>query len=206
MYIQFYTEELSAEAALRALVPRIVPDSVDFDILVFQGKADLLTNVPSRLRALAGWMPDDWRVVVLVDRDDDDCMALKQHLDQSAHQAGFVSRANATDQQRVQVLNRIAIEELEAWFFGDIAALRTVYPRLSATLGQRERYRDPDAIVGGTWEQLERELRRAGYHRGGLSKILLAREVAPHLDPSRNRSRSFQAFYRGLQELTEIRA
>jgi hypothetical protein len=33
-------------------------------------------------------------------------------------------------------LNRIAVEELEAWFFGDIEALRAVYPKLSATLGR----------------------------------------------------------------------
>lgn len=87
-------------------------------------------------------------------------------------------------------MNRIAIEELEAWFFGDIQALRAAYPRLSANLGQRERYRDPDAIPGGTWECLERELRQVGYHKGGLQKIALARDVARHMQPERNRSQS----------------
>lgn len=49
-----------------------------------------------------------------------------------------------------QVLNRLAIEELEAWFFGDVAALHSAYPRVPSTLGRRSRYRDPDAIRGGT--------------------------------------------------------
>lgn len=201
MYIQFYTEELSAEAALRELLPRILGDDVDFDIQVFQGKTNLLDNLPARLRALASWIPSDWRVVVVVDRDDDDCVVLKQQLNQIAADAGLVQRG-AADQQ-LQILNRIAIEELEAWFFGDVPALCAAYPRLSVNLGQRERYRDPDAILGGTWECLERELQQGGYHKGGIQKIALARDVARHMEPSRNRSRSFQTFYRGLRELVE---
>lgn len=203
MYIQFYTEEPSAEAAVRVLAPAILGESIDFDVQVFQGKTNLLDNLPARLRALAGWIPEDWRVVVLVDRDDDDCKALKQRLNQMAAEAGLLVRDAKLEGQPVQILNRIAIEELEAWFFGDVEALRAVYPRLSATLGRRERYRDPDAIAGGTWERLEHELQQAGYHKGGLPKIAVARDVARHMDPQRNRSRSFQTFYRGLLELIE---
>ena len=40
------------------------------------------------------------------------------------------------------------IEELEAWFFGDIAAIHAAYPRISIHLGGRANYRDPDAITG----------------------------------------------------------
>ena len=52
------------------------------------------------------------------------------------------------------------IEELEAWFFGDIAAIHAVYPRVSIHLGSRANFRDPDAIPGGTWEALERVFKR----------------------------------------------
>lgn len=99
------------------------------------------------------------------------------------------------------VLNRIAIEELEAWFFGDVEALRAAYPKVPATLGSQARYRDPDAIVGGTWEALERVLQGKGYHRGGLQKIKAAKEIAAHMDPARNRSRSFRVFMEGLAAL-----
>ncbi|NCC37128.1 MAG: DUF4276 family protein [Chloroflexia bacterium] len=205
MFILFFTEEPSAEAALRILAPRMLGEAIEFDVQVFQGKADLLNNLPLRLRALASWMPADWRIVVLVDRDDDDCVALKHHLDQIAREAGLTPKGAGEAGQPFQVLNRLAIEELEAWFLGDLAALRTVYPRIRANLERRERYRDPDTMVGGTWEALERELQRAGYHQGGLPKIEVARRVAVHMQPERNRSRSFQTFYRGLQELITAR-
>lgn len=204
MFIQFYTEELSAEAALRLLLPRILGNEVDFDIQVFQGKSDLLNNLPNRLRGLITWMPNDWRVVVVVDRDDDDCLALKEQLNQIATDAGLTVRGTCAEGQHFQVLNRIAVEELEAWFFGDVPALCAAYPRLNANLGQREPYRDPDAISGGTWERLERELQQVGYHKGGLQKIALAREVTRHMQPERNRSRSFQTFYQGLKELANL--
>jgi hypothetical protein len=60
----------------------------------------------------------------------------------------------------------LAIEELEAWFFGDMDAVRALYPRVPETLEQRAGFRDPDAIRGGTWEALERILQRAGYFAG----------------------------------------
>lgn len=99
------------------------------------------------------------------------------------------------------MLTRLAIEELEAWFFGDADALRIAYPGVSASLGSRSRFRDPDAIRGGTWEALEKELQKAGHHPGGLAKIQAAREISIHMDPVRNRSRSFQAFRQGLLSL-----
>jgi hypothetical protein len=204
MYIQFYVEEPSAEAFLQSFLPKVLGQRVEYDIQVFQGKTDLLSNLPMRLRALATWIPDDWRVMVLVDRDDDDCIQLKEQLNQCSRQAGLSLREPQIADRPIQLLNRIAVEELEAWLFGDVPALCKVYPRLSKDLARRERYRVTDAIPGGTWEALERELQRVGYHHGGLPKIQVARAVAAHMDPIRNRSASFHAFYRGLKELAEI--
>jgi len=93
------------------------------------------------------------------------------------------------------------VEELEAWFFGDVSALIAAYPGVPATLAHRARFRDPDAISGGTWESLERVLQRAGHHTGGLEKLRAAREIAKHMDPERNRSRSFCGFRDRLREL-----
>ncbi len=91
-------------------------------------------------------------------------------------------------------INRIAVEELEAWFFGDVGALVAAYPGVPETLDRRAKYRNPDAIAGGTWEALERVLQEAGHHGGGLAKVRAARDIAAHMDPGRNRSRSFQVF------------
>jgi hypothetical protein len=146
-------------------------------------------------------LPEDWHIVILVDADDDDCLELKAQLEQIAQDAGLVTKSVSSAGQQFQVLNRLAMRELEAWFFGDIEALNAAYPRISLTLGQRAKYRNPDAITGGTWEALERLLQRLNYFPEGLPKITVAREVSRHMDPIRNRSRSFQIFRQGLMDL-----
>ena len=186
-------EEPSMEATLEHLLPKLMGD-VDFEIKRFQCKDDLLKNLPERLRGYNAWLPANWAILVLVDRDDDDCRVLKQTLENMAAAAGLVSKTNAGNGNRFQVANRIAIEELEAWFFGDWQAVHAAYPRVSATLPQKAGYRDPDAILGGTWEALERVLKRAGYFKTGLRKMECARAVAQHMEPERNSSQSFQAF------------
>lgn len=180
------------ETLLRGLVPRLVQD-VGFEVFPFRSKDDLLKNLPARLRAYASWNPPGRLVVVVVDRDDDDCTRLKARLETCAVQAGLATRS-APQEGRVTVVSRLAIEELEAWYFGDWEAVRAAYPRVSATIPQKRAFRDPDAVAGGTWEAFERVLQRAGYFPNGLSKIQAARAIAPNLEPARNTSRSFQVF------------
>ena len=99
-----------------------------------------------------------------------------------------------------QLVNRIAIEELEAWYFVDWAAVRAAYQRVPAAIPNRPSFRDPDAIAGGTWEAFERVMQKHGYFKGGLAKLEAARAIGAHLDPSRSRSRSFQVFCSALGE------
>jgi hypothetical protein len=199
-HVEVLVEEPSMEAALRVLLPRVL-HGLSFQVYPYQCKDDLLKRLPDRLRGYAAWLPDDYRIVVVVDRDDDDCVALKQRLEQMATDAGLRSRGNA-DGRAYQVVNRLAIEELEAWYFGDRQAVRAAYPKVSATIPSQAKYRDPDAITGGTWEAFERVLKRAGYFQTGLRKIEAARAVAEHWRPDVNRSRSFQVFRDVLQEMT----
>ncbi|MFA6373735.1 MAG: DUF4276 family protein, partial [Methanothrix sp.] len=152
----------------------------------------------------AKWLPDNWRIVVLVDEDRSECDALKERMEQAADDARLITRTMAgslNSHARFQVLNRIAIEELEAWFFGDVLALNQAYPKVPKTLGGRSRYQDPDSITGGTWESMERELKKAGYFRGGLRKIEAAKTISAFMEPERNKSKSFQVFRDGLQEM-----
>ena len=199
MLVEFLLEEPSAEAALQELAPKLMPGA-ELRFHNFQGKTNLLKNLEARLRGFARWNNPDLRVVVLVDRDDDDCLELKGILETAAARAGLVTKTQA--QEGVfTVLNRIAVEEVEAWFFGDVPAMKAAYSRLPASLGSKAKYRFPDGIVGGTWEALEAVLMRHGYHRGGLAKVQAAREIAPHMDPARNLSQSFQVFVAGLLTL-----
>ena len=196
MHVELLVEEPSMEAFLQALLPRLLPGACSHQIHVFRGKSDLRRKLADRLRAYARWLPDDWRIVVLVDRDRDDCRVLKDELEETARRAGLRTISRTA---RWQVANRIVIEELEAWYFGNWEAVRRAYPKVSPTVPHRARYRDPDG-VRDTWEAFERILKRHGYFSTGLRKIEAARAIAEHVDPAGNRSGSFSVFHRTLRE------
>ena len=197
-HVELLVEELSMEIALERLLPKLLKSST-FKINTYQGKLDLLGKLPSRLRGYQAWIPDTWRIVVVVDRDDDDCRALKQQLEDVARAAGLTTRT--MDPERYVVVNRVAVEELEAWFFGDWEAVRAAYPKADRNIPRQAPYRDPDGIKGGTAEALLRVLRSAGYFGGGLRKVEAARSISQHMDPARNTSPSFRALRDALRQL-----
>lgn len=203
MRIEFLVEEPSAEAALVNLVPKIVGEDICFKIHPYQGKQDLLRKLTQRLRGYARWLPEDWRIVVLIDEDRQDCRTLKRRLERSASEAGLHTKTTPRSNGRFEVLNRLAIEELEAWFFGDVGALVAAYPGVPPSLDKRASYGDPDAIRvhGGTCEALEHVLRAARYHPAGMPKIETAQRISEQMMPARNRSRSFQVFRDALREM-----
>jgi hypothetical protein len=53
MHIEFLVEEPSMEVALQQLLPRILPAETTHRVLTFQGKKDLLAQLPVRLRGYA---------------------------------------------------------------------------------------------------------------------------------------------------------
>lgn len=196
-HFEILVEEPSMEAFLDALFRRALPN-LSFAIHSFQGKHDLLAKLRPRLAAYAKWLPPDYRVVVIVDRDRDDCHDLKRRLESIAQDAGLLTRS-AAGGRRWQAVNRIAVEELEAWYFGDWDAVRGAYPRAPKTVPNRAAYKDPDAI-NGTWEAFHRILKRNGYFKTGLRKIEAAREIGARADPSANRSCNFQNFYSAIAD------
>lgn len=199
--IDFIVEEPSMEAFLRVVLPMIL-GRIQFKIRRFQNKDQLLKHLPSRLQGYAQWIPSSHKIVVLVDRDNEDCEKLKAQLEQMAFNAGLATRNQPTDGQ-FTVINRIVIEELESWYFGDWQAVQKAYPGVSQFIPQQPRYQDPDAIQGGTWEHFGRVLLRAGYYKSGLRKIEAAQSIGPYIDPENNRSHSFQCFRDALRELVE---
>ena len=197
-YLVIFVEEPSMEAFLSRLLPHILVDC-EFEIRPFRGKGQPMASIESRLRAYSKWLPGDQRLIVLVDRDNDDCRALKDRLEDKAAKAGLLSRTRSGG-ACWQIINRVVIEELEAWYFGDWQAVRSAYPKIPETIPRRKGYRYPDEIRGGTWEAFERVMQAHGYFRSGLRKIEAARAIAPHVDPARNRSPSFAAFRDALVE------
>ncbi|WP_019571483.1 DUF4276 family protein [Thioalkalivibrio sp. ALMg3] len=200
-HLELLVEEPSMEAFLNAFLPRLLPQDRTFQAHAFQGKSDLMGKLESRLRGYSAWLPDDYRIVVVVDRDEEDGWRLKQRLETICVSAGLTSRSAAGD-ERWQVVNRVAIEELEAWYFGDWEAVRTVYPRVSANIPSQQSFRDPDAIRGGTWEAFERILQRRRYFSTGLRKVEAARAIGAQIVPERSSSRSFSAFCEAIAGAT----
>ena len=204
-HVELLVEEQSMEAALRLLLPKLLGD-LSFEIYPHQCKDELLIRLPQRLRGYGqrrksdAWFRESCRIVVLIDRDDDDCAKLKRRLEKIAHDSGLATRSRAKG-GAYMVVNRLAIEELEAWYFGDWGAVQAAYPRASATIPAQAKYRRPDEIAGGTWEAFERVLQKSGYYSGGLRKVEAARSVATHMQPSRNTSPSFRVFRDVLLEM-----
>ncbi len=154
------------EAFLNAWLPGFLPDECRFSIHAHQSKQALLRRLEGRLKGYALFLPQDHPVVVIVDMDQDQWDPLKSRLEETCTQAGLLSRRAAGGPQW-QVVTRIAIEELEAWYFGDWQAVCRAFPRISQTVRQRSRYRNPEAIQGGTWEAFEGVLKEFGYYRQG---------------------------------------
>ncbi len=87
---------------------------------------------------------------------------------------------------------RIACQEMEAWYFGDLNALARAYdkPKLLNLIRQKK-YRVPDAIPAPK-EDLRKLLPE---HQ----QIIGAKRVAPLMDIERNVSTSFQQFISGIR-------
>ena len=105
-HVEVLVEEPSMEAALRALLPRLLGE-VSFEVYLHQGKQDLLKRLPDRLRGYAKWLPPSYRVVVVVDRDNEDCRKLKTQLETMAAEAGLVTRA-ASKERKIEAARAIA--------------------------------------------------------------------------------------------------
>jgi hypothetical protein len=142
----------------------------------------LLEQLPAKLRGYAQ-APDaaDKHIVVLVDADDDDPQELSAKIEAMAKAVAPALRVTV----------RLAIEETEAFYLGDLKALETAYP--DADLARARAYQ-PDSVCG-TWELFGRII-----GDGGGNKVDWAETMGPHLttQAARSRSPSFQGLIDGL--------
>ena len=200
MHIEFLLEEVSAEAALNILLPKLLPVSVTYYCYPHEGKTDLFKRLPGRLKTYARRFPHEpeLRVIILMDADAD-CHRRKADMEEVVAEAGLPTKTTAGPGQPYRLLTRLAVQELEAWFLGDRAAIQAAYPRV-----RPHHFKglppNPDTIAD-TWETLWRVLQAGKYYPVGKAKIEWAETIAPHLEPARNASASFQYFRRSLGQL-----
>ena len=154
MRLHILVEGPSEAALLNGWLPRFLPRQHTFKVIQHRGKGrlsgrpdkppepkheGLLDQLPAKLRAYGRALnPATERVLVLVDLDEDDCGDLKSRL------LGILAFCNP----KPVVLFRIAIEETEAFYLGDPAAIRRAFPE--AKLSRMKAYTQ-DTICG-TWE------------------------------------------------------
>lgn len=157
----------------------------------------LLDQLPRLLRGLVRVDHVD-AIVVVLDVDKRDCKAFLTELRQIALDC-------AAEQK---TMFRLAIEEIEAWYFGDREALLAVFPHARRqTLNLYEQ----DSVCG-TWETLAEVvhpggLRAVNQKRGpnaGDLKHEWAGKIGPQMVPERNQSPSFRKFRDGLRRLTAL--
>lgn len=167
---------------LDGLLPRLFP-SLEFLCVAHEGKQDLEKSIPRKLKA---WREPGARFVVVRDNDNGDCKRTKQRLLELCQSAG-----------REDVVVRIACQELEAWYLGDSEALARAFDdeRLR-DISNRERFRNPDTVVGPALALEELA--------PSFQKVSGARLMAEHLSEAANRSRSFQVFLEGVRRVAAM--
>jgi len=102
----------------------------------------------------------------------------------------------------------IAIEEGEAWFLGDLPAVKSAYPHAKNAI--LNSYTN-DSICR-TWETLadavcmggSQKLSRQGRHAIGAEKSKWAIQISKHMDVANNQSPSFCYFRDKLHALTGL--
>ena len=119
MTIVFLLEERSAKYLLDIILPRLLPEDVEWKTIPHEGKSDLEKSIP---RKLAAWKTPDTRFIVLHDQDSNDCQELKKRLQ------------NLCSERDKEVLVRIACRELEAWRFK--SCIKGLWKRSYCTLGK----------------------------------------------------------------------
>lgn len=195
MQLEILVEEPSMKAALEVLLPKLLrPTDAKPRILDFEGITSLFDELPAKLKAYRGHVPPGQRIIIVCDRDKADCRQRKAKLEDIVARAGLYTRARPHYSGTWQVLTCLAIEELEAWFLGDPAAVSLAYPKVKPAA-----FRDcvdPDAVPDAA-EKLRdilRGVKELDAATTKLPKVPTARRIAPHLNPDTNASASFRHF------------
>ncbi|WP_129140347.1 DUF4276 family protein [Modicisalibacter coralii] len=181
----FFLEEPSAREMLKGLLPRLIPEDIQVQYIVFEGKQDLEKRLPKRLRA---WQQPDTVFVVLRDQDSGVCTDVKAALVEKCRQAG-----------REDVLVRIACRELESFYLGDLVAVERAFCiRNLSRQQEKTKYRSPDRL-GSPHQELKRLV-------SSYQKVAGSRSMGPHLSLDQNHSHSFNALISGVRRLLGIQA
>lgn len=210
MHLEVLVEDASGKIALEVLMPKVLGEygeahtwrihgykgigriPKDLRGTVDPSKRILLDRLPQVLKGYANTLGVD-AVLVVLDSDTRSCVDFLAEL----KAISAISYPNA--------LFRLAIEEMEAWYFGDHAALKNAYPHASDKILNAY----VQDSVCGTWEMLAdavypggaAEIKKLGWPVSGQVKCEWAERISPHMNIESNQSPSFCKFVQGLRRL-----
>ena len=216
MHFDILVEDISGKTALEIIVPKIISAEHTFKIHSYKGigriptdlksasdpkKRILLDQLPKIVQGYGqtfSQYPPDYPAVLIVICDlDNRCLSTfrRELLD-------LVDKCNPKPKTQFC----IAIEEGEAWYLGDLAAVKKAYPKAKEAV--LNSYTN-DSICG-TWEKLadavfsggQQKLSKQGKQASGVEKSKWANNIAPHMDVDKNLSPSFCYFRDKLRDLT----
>jgi hypothetical protein len=218
MHFEVLVEDQSGKKALDILVPKIIGSEHTFNIHSYKGigripknlgangdasKRILLDQLPRLLRGygctFSNYPQGYSAAVILVCDLDSKCLEDFR---------GELSAILDSCMPKPETKFCIAIEEGEAWFLGDLTAIKLAYPRArdAVLTGYIN-----DSICG-TWERLAdavypggaTALAAKGWQAIGAEKSMWAERISPHMEIGQNSSPSFLYFRDKLQELAGV--
>ncbi|MCL2202559.1 MAG: DUF4276 family protein [Defluviitaleaceae bacterium] len=208
MHFEFLVEDASGKKAMEVLAPKLLGDTDTFRIFPYKGnghlpkglkpktdarKRILLDQLPKLINGY-GRTPDCGVIVIICDLDSRDYMAFMAQLE---------SLLNSCTKKPKDTLFCLAVEEFEAWYLGDLAAIRKAYPNAKEYILNRY---ENDSICG-TWELLADAIYKGGRielsKKGqvGVEKYAWAEKISPFMDVSKNASPSFNEMRKQLHSL-----
>ena len=217
MHFEVLVEDQSGRKALEAIIPKIIGTEDSFRVFSYKGIGRipknlrkhknpsgrlLLNQLPKLLQGYGitfSQYPKDYRAAVIVVCDlDNKCK--KKFLEE------LNEILNSCD-PKPQTCFCLAIEEGEAWFLGDIPAIKQAYPKAKDTI--LNKYVN-DSICG-TWELLADavfpggrvSLAGKGWVAIGIEKSTWAEKISPYMKIDSNKSPSFAYFRDKLVCLAE---
>lgn len=217
MHFEILIEDQSGKKALNILVPKIIDGPHTFTIHAYRGigripknmkdagdssKRMLLENLPKLLkgygRTFAGYQDYQATVILVCDLDDKCLKTFRKDL------FGILNACDPKPETRFC----FAIEEGEAWFLGDLNAIKIGYPNAKDSV--LNSYVN-DSICG-TWEKLAdavypggaKKLSALGWQLVGAEKSIWVERIGPHMNIDNNNSPSFCYFRDKMRGLAKV--
>ena len=215
MHFEFLVEDSSGKKALDILVPKIIGDDHTYNVRDSHGighipkglQADSDARAHTLLNKLPALFASYGKIFASYPKEYQGALIVVCDLDNRCLKKFRKNLFDILNSCETKPITRFcfAIEEGEAWFLGDIPAIKAAYPNAKDKI---LRTYVNDSICG-TWECLAdavyrngaAALKKKGYPAIGIEKKQWAERIAPQMDINRNASPSFRYFCKKLLEL-----